>query len=222
MTLSDPWQPKAIVFDLLTALLNSWDSWDKATPTGSTTEGRRWRARYLDLTFGAGAYTPSTSYETLIRRAADDVGLPQSSADALLQGWAQLAPWPEVPRILEALRSKEYKIGVVTNCSNVLGQAAVQRVEQCVGNGFRFDGAVTAEESGYYKPVDYAYQYLFTKMGLSSSEVLFVAGSAGDVQGAHDAGMRVVWHNHVGLAKKGQAVSLRESTDLEGTLTGFL
>lgn len=222
MTLSDPWRPEAIVFDLLTALLNSWASWDRATPTGTTEEGRRWRARYLDLTFGAGAYTPSTSYETLIRRAATDVGLPQSSPDALLQGWAQLEPWPEVPRVLETLQSKGYKIGVVTNCSNVLGQAAVKRVEQCVGDGFRFDGAVTAEESGYYKPVDSAYQFLLTKMGLSSSEVLFVAGSAGDVQGAHDAGMRVVWHNHVGLAKKGQAVPLREGSNLGDTLMGFL
>lgn len=222
MTQSDAWQPKAIIFDLLTALLNSWDSWAKATPTGTTEEGRLWRARYLDLTFGAGAYTPSTSYETLIRRAANDVGLPRSSADALLQGWTQLEPWPEVPGVLQALRSKGYKIGVVTNCSILLGHAAVQRVEQCVGNGFRFDGAVTAEESGYYKPVNSAYQSLLTKMGLASSEVLFVAGSAGDVQGAHDAGMRVVWHNHVGLGRKGQAVPLREGSNLEDTLMGFL
>lgn len=91
-----------------------------------------------------------------------------------------------------------------------------------MGDRFRFDGAVTAEQSGFYKPVKAAYEAILTQMGLSASEVLFVAGSAGDVQGASDAGMRVVWHNHVGLAKKGEAVPLREGKDLEDTLLGFL
>lgn len=218
----DSWQPKAVVFDLLTALLDSWESWSKATPSQTNEQGLRWRSRYLDLTFGAGAYTHSTSYEALVRRAADDVGLPQAAADALLREWAQLQPWPEVPRVFQALRSKGLAIGVVTNCSNVLGHVAVERVEQCVGNGFRFDAAVTAEESGFYKPVKAAYDCLLAQMGLSSSEVLFVAGSAGDVQGASDAGMQVVWHNHAGLARKGQAVPLREGRDLEETLAGLL
>lgn len=222
MTDSDSWQPKAVVFDLLTALLDSWDSWAKATPTQTTEEGRRWRSRYLDLTFGAGAYTPATSYEALIRRAADEVGLPQSAADALLREWTQLQPWPEVPCVLQTLKSRGFKIGVVTNCSKPLGHAAVERVEQCVGNDFRFDSAVTAEESGFYKPVKAAYDFILTEMGLTSSEVLFVAGSAGDVQGASDAGMQVVWHNQVGLARKGQAVPLREGSDLQDTLAGFL
>lgn len=218
----DQWQPKAIVFDLLTALINSWDSWAQATPTRSPEDGRRWRARYLDLTFGAGAYTPSTSYEALIRRAAEDVGLPLSAADELLREWTRLEPWPEVPRVLQSLRFKKLKLGVVTNCSKDLGHTAVKKVEARVGGGFQFDGAVTAEQTGFYKPVRAAYDFLLTEMGVSASDVLFVAGSAGDVQGAKDAGMQVVWHNHVGLAKKGQAIPLREGKDLEDALMGFL
>lgn len=217
-----PWKPKAVVFDLLTALLNSWDSWTNATPSQVPEDGRRWRARYLNLTFGAGAYTPSTSYETLIRKAADDTGLPQSAPDELLRTWPQLEPWSEVPRVLRELQTKGYRIGVVTNCSIRLGQVAIQRVEQCVGAGFHFDAAVTAEQSGFYKPVRAAYEAILKEMDLAADEVLFVAGSAGDVQGASDAGMRVVWHNHVGLAKKGEAIPLREGRDLEDALLGFL
>lgn len=217
-----PWAPKAVVFDLLTALLNSWDSWTNATPSQSPEDGRRWRTRYLELTFGAGAYTPSTSYETLVRKAADETGFPPSAPDELLRTWSNLDPWPEVPRVLRALRTKGCRIGVVTNCSTALGQAAIGRVEQCVGGGFRFDTAVTAEQSGFYKPVGAAYEFVLKDMGLAADEVLFVAGSAGDVQGASDAGMRVVWHNHVGLAKKGEAVPLREGRNLEDALMGFL
>lgn len=216
------WQPKAIVFDLLTALLNSWDAWDRSTPSQTREEGHRWRARYLEITFGAGAYTPATAYEKLVRDAARDVGLPDSAPRALLEGWAQLEPWPEAGEVLRALRSRGFGLGVVTNCSAELGRAAVHGVETNVGGGFSFDAAVTAEDSGFYKPVRAAYEAVLGELGVQAGDVLFVAGSAGDVQGATDAGMRVVWHNRVGLAKKGEAVPLREGKNLHDILDGFL
>lgn len=217
------WQPKAIVFDLLTALLNSWDTWAQSTPTQTQEDGRRWRERYLELTFGAGAYTPATSYEELVRRSARDVDLPPSAPDALLQAWTQLEAWPEVGSVLRTLRARGLvQLGVVTNCSRDLGHRAVSGVEACVGDGFHFDATVTAEESGFYKPVTAAYEAVLVKMGVKAEDVLFVAGSAGDVQGATDAGMKVVWHNHVGLAKKGSAVPLREGKTLYDALEGFL
>lgn len=226
----DPnWRPKAIVFDLLTALLDSWSLWDASTPSKTQEEGRRWRKQYLELTFGAGAYKiPSTAYESLVKQSARDVGLPDSAPAALLQGWeAGLHAWPEAGRVLAQLRGRGYKLGVVTNCSADLGRAAVRRAEGCVGGGgdsggFRFDAAVTAEESGFYKPVRAAYEAVLPGLGVGVDEVLFVAGSAGDVQGATDAGMRVVWHNRVGLDRKGDAVAMREGRTLDDALSGFL
>jgi hypothetical protein len=55
----------AVVFDLLTALLNSWTLWNAVA--GSDAAGLRWRRKYLDLTYGAGAYRP---YERIIAEAA--------------------------------------------------------------------------------------------------------------------------------------------------------
>lgn len=223
MTQNDPnWRPKAIVFDLLTALLDSWSVWDTSTPSGTSEEGRRWRKQYLELTFGAGAYTTSTAYESLVEQSARDAGLPDSAPAALLQNWQSLQAWPEVARVLAELRGKGYKLGVVTNCSAELGRAAVRRAEECVGGGFRFDATITAEESGFYKPVKAAYEAVLPQLGVTVDEVLFVAGSAGDVQGATDAGMRVVWHNRVGLAKKGDAIAMREGKTLDEALRGFL
>ena len=225
MTQNDTnWRPKAIIFDLLTALLDSWSLWDASTPSKTPEEGRRWRKQYLELTFGAGAYTnPSTAYESLVRQSARDVGLPDSAPEALLRDWeAGLHAWPEVTRVLTELRGKRYKLGVVTNCSAELGRVAVRRAEECVGEGFKFDAAITAEESGFYKPVRAAYEAVLPKLGVGVDEVLFVAGSAGDVQGATDAGMRVVWHNRVGLARKGDAVAMREGNTLDDALSGFL
>lgn len=220
------WQPKAIVFDVLTALLDSWSLWDASTPTGSASEGRPWRHRYLETTFSLpdGEYAP---YEDCVRRAAADVGLPPSTAETLLRDWGNLRAWPEVAKVLPALRERGYKLGVVTNCSRERGQVAIGNAEQSAtaragGKVFVFDAAVTAEESGFYKPAFKAYNAILTRLGVDASDVLFVAGSSGDVQGATNAGMRVVWHNKAGLPKKGEAVPLRESSTLHDALSGFL
>ncbi|KAI0394976.1 putative 2-deoxyglucose-6-phosphate phosphatase [Xylariaceae sp. FL0594] len=216
------WRPKAIVFDLLTGLVNSWALWDASTPSGSSEEGMRWRQKYLEITFGKGAYTP---YEDLVKQAAEEADLPQSAPDALLREWPNLAPWPEDGEVLRALRALGYKLGVVTNCSKHLGNLAARRVESSASQehqSFAFDAVVTAEESGFYKPVKEAYEAILEAFNLEADEVLFVAGSAGDVQGATDAGMKVVWHNHIGLAKKGNAVPLREGKTLDDALKDFL
>ncbi|KAK7414024.1 hypothetical protein QQX98_007056 [Neonectria punicea] len=208
------WRPKAVVFDLLTALLDSWTLWDASTPSATSSEGRLWRGRYLDLTFGAGAYVP---YEELVRRAASDVGLPDSAPAALLRDWEKLEPWPEVSEVLQQLKMQGRKLGVVTNCSKHLGHVAAERAGQGI-----FHAVVTAEESGFYKPVRQAYQAVLTELGVEAQDVLFVAGSAGDVEGATKAGMKVVWHNRVGLDKKGDAVPLRQASTLDDALRDFL
>ncbi|KAJ5116912.1 hypothetical protein N7456_001260 [Penicillium angulare] len=206
------WRPKAIIFDLLTALLDSWTLWDASTPSATEAEGRLWRARYLEVTFSQGTYVP---YEQLVHQAANDVGLPDSAPKTLLENWGSLQPWPEVPGVLEELRLKGYKLGVVTNCSQYLGRIASSRAG-------RFDAIVTAEESGFYKPAREAYEAILTAMDVEAEDVLFVAGSAGDVEGATAVGMKVVWHNKVGLAKKGDAIPLREGKSLDQALADFL
>jgi FMN phosphatase YigB (HAD superfamily) len=136
------WQPKAILFDLLTALLDSWSTWDAATIAagGDASMGHIWRKRYLELTFGCGPYKP---YEELTAQSARDVGLGDEAAKQLSNEWSTLQPWPEVPSVLEKMKEKGYKLGVVTNCSTELGKEAVERV------GVEFDVVVTAEEAGY-------------------------------------------------------------------------
>ena len=67
------------LFDLLTALLDSWAVWNSVA--GSEAAGGAWRGEYLRLTYGCGAYVP---YEQLVRAAARTTGLPDTAADALV------------------------------------------------------------------------------------------------------------------------------------------
>jgi len=195
---------QAILFDLLTALLDSWTVWDETA--GSAELGRKWRAEYLHRTYGCGAYRP---YETLVREAAQTVGLDDRYCVALERNWSRLAPWPGVTATLEAL-AKTHRLGIVTNCSEKLGKAAAARV------GVPFDVVVTSERAGHYKPDPRPYELAIAELGLPPARILFVAGSAYDLFGTSKTGLDTYWHNRVGLtAPAGAPRPLIESRTME-------
>jgi 2-haloacid dehalogenase len=176
---------RAVAFDLLTALLDSWTLWERVAP-GS---GFAWRDRYLVLTHGAGAYVP---YEALVEQAAVDVGIGPGAAVDLVARWDEVEPWPETRRVLAGIASK-VRTGVVTNCSRALGRRAVDRL------GVPVQAVVTAEDAGWYKPDRHPYLEALTRLGFPAASVLFVAGSVSDIGGAAGVGMDVYWHNRRGL-----------------------
>jgi 2-haloacid dehalogenase len=201
---------RAVIFDLLTALLDSWSVWDASA--GSKILGRRWRARYLELTYTCGPYRP---YEELVAEAAADAGLPPTATAALRANWDSLTPWPEAQRELSRLRARGLCLGVVTNCSTELGRRAAARC------GVAFDAIATAEEAGFYKPRPEPYRAVLAALEVSADHALFVAGSPADVAGAAAVGMAVVWHNRAGLPARPGSAPLREAVTLDAALEGL-
>ncbi len=176
---------------------------------GGEDAGRRWRAAYLELTYGCGAYRP---YETLVAEAACNTGLSPQLADRLLSAWDEIETWPEAPRVLSDL-AQTHRLGIVTNCSERLGRAAAERV------GVRFEVVVTAERAGFYKPDPAPYRLAVSELQLDASEVLFVAGSGFDLVGTARVGLDTYWHNRVGLARPAAAPPpLREARSLDDLL----
>jgi 2-haloacid dehalogenase len=178
----------AVVFDLLTALLNSWKLWNDVA--GSDEDGRRWRRAYLGATYQCGRYRP---YEHLIREAAEAAGIPLEKADELISRWGELEPWSDVAEVVGTL-AQRVPLGIATNSSNALADVAVAAV------GVEFAAVVTAETAGYYKPRPEPYLCTLKKLGVAPERTLFVAGSAADVPGATNVGMSVFWHNRAGLS----------------------
>jgi 2-haloalkanoic acid dehalogenase type II len=183
-----PRYPNAILFDLLTALLDSWTLWNRAA--GSEPAGRTWRAEYLRLTYGCGEYV---RYETLVRQAAANVGLPESAPETLEQNWLSLSPWDGAAAALQQLQ-RHCRLAVVTNCSRRLGEQAASILP------VQWDVVVTAEEAGRYKPDPRPYQLALDRLGVRPSEAAFVAGSSYDLFGTAAVGLRTYWHNRVGLS----------------------
>ncbi|WP_374703677.1 HAD-IA family hydrolase [Burkholderia sp. WAC0059] len=201
-----PRYPKAVLFDLLTALLDSWTLWNRSA--GSELAGRAWRAEYLRLTYGCGQYV---EYETLVRQAAQHVGLPASAPQALEENWLELAPWNGA---LDALRQLQphCKLAVVTNCSNRLGRQAASILP------VRWDAVVTAEEAGTYKPDPRPYRLALDALNVSPREAAFVAGSSYDMFGTAAVGLRTYWHNRIGLP----LVARAQTPEIESPTLGSL
>ena len=111
----------------------------------------RWRRRYLEITYGCGSYRP---YETLVREAAADVGLPKGLGSELERRWLELQPWPKAAAVLKAI---PVPLAVATNCSIRLGKQAADRV------GIPFRVVETAESVGFYKPRPEVYRAVLQK-----------------------------------------------------------
>jgi 2-haloacid dehalogenase len=185
---------RAVIFDLLTAVLDSWSLWNSVA--GDAERGLAWRREYLRLTYGAGAYRP---YEDIVAEAAANAGLGPDGPARLVERWDELMPWPEAPAVLQALQ-RSLPLAAVTNCSEQLGRRAAARA------GVRFDVLVTAERAGWYKPDPRPYRLALAELELPAEQALFVAGSPADLPGAAGVGLPVVWHNRLGLAPFARSV----------------
>jgi 2-haloalkanoic acid dehalogenase type II len=196
----------AVLFDLLTALLDSWSLWNDVA--GGEAAGLRWRREYLRRTYGTSAYRP---YEALVAEAAAETGLDGRAAQNLAARYGELRPWPGVETELAHFAADSIKLGVATNCSEALGKIAASRV------GVGFDVLVTAERAGFYKPDPHPYQLALAELGVAPARCLFVAGSAYDLVGAARVGLDIWWHDRIGMAKPPEAPDpLRHTRDLNG------
>jgi 2-haloalkanoic acid dehalogenase type II len=190
---------RAIGFDLLTALLDTWTLWSAVA--GDRALGMRWHGASQAMLRGQ----PYRPFDQIVRDSALEVGISPATADQLLRRWGEFEPWPDVPAVLERLAGTTRFI--VTNCSRELGARAAKRAGS-------FDLVVTAEEAGAYKPDPRPYRTALAKLGLDAGAVLFVAGSAHDIGGAVRVGMPVYWANRGQVPPPTDAVALRNEPDM--------
>jgi 2-haloalkanoic acid dehalogenase type II len=198
----------AVLFDLLTALLDSWSLWNAIA--GEAESGRRWRFEYLRITYQTGAYR---AYEDLVAEAAEVVGLPRGLAADLASRYFELQPWPCVQETLGTLAAAGVSLGVVTNCSERLGRIAADRL------GVDLAVIVTAERAGFYKPHPRPYRLGLEELKVDPEHCLFVAGSAYDLAGTAKVGLPTYWHDRIGMtAPEGVPAPLAHESSLKPLL----
>jgi 2-haloacid dehalogenase len=101
----------------------------------------------------------------------------------------KLKPFPDVVAALERLRSRGYKLAILSNGDPDMLEAAGPHI------GFRFDHVISVEEAGYFKPHWKTYAKAAEIIGEDPTRILFVANHAFDCIGAKSYGMRTAFVN---------------------------
>ena len=170
-------QVRAVLFDLLMAVMNSPAIW--ASAAGDERRGMAWR----DAATRRMAASPTyVRYEELVVGAAAEVGLAPEAASELFDRWREMDPWPDAA----ALSRLALPYAFVTNCSKPLARVAADRSQLTP----RF--VLSAEEAGWHKPDRRIYQEACARLTSPPKSTLFVAGSAYDAEGARAAGLQAV------------------------------
>jgi len=136
--------------------------WNAAA--GSEPQGRAWRAEYLRLTYGCGAYVP---YEELVAAAARQWA--SSPRRAKLEAlWPELPVWSGAQAALDAIEGRAR-----LESSQLLPAGSADWPPTAADLlGLRRDGG----DAGYYKPDPRPYQFALRSLGVEPEEAAFVAG----------------------------------------------
>jgi 2-haloacid dehalogenase len=102
--------------------------------------------------------------------------------------------FPEVPSVLERLKTMGIKTAILSNGTPGMLQSAVSnaRIEQLL------DAVLSVEEVGVYKPHPKVYQLAVDRLGVERQAISFQSSNAWDAWSASAFGMRVVWCNRYG------------------------
>ncbi|HTS40530.1 MAG TPA: haloacid dehalogenase type II [Stellaceae bacterium] len=114
--------------------------------------------------------------------------------ERLMQLYLTLAPFPEVPAVLDELRKTGLKLAILSNGSPKMLDALVKgaKLEKF------FDAVLSVEDAGVYKPHPKVYQLAVDRLRTAPSAISFQSSNAWDAYGASAFGMQVVWCNRYG------------------------
>jgi 2-haloacid dehalogenase len=134
-----------------------------------------------------------TPYREIGHRAVSHVmdrcgiGYTQDEVRWLVSEIEKLKPFPDVVAALHRLRSRGYKLAILSNGDRDMLKAAGPHI------GFAFDHVISVQEAGYFKPHWKTYAKAAELLGQAPAGILFVANHAFDCIGAKSYGMRAAF-----------------------------
>ena len=166
-----------------------------------------WQRTILDRYVDFWRVTADGLDFALDAHGVDDAAL----RDNLLNAYLTLDCYPEVPRVLNALKEAGLKTAILSNGSPMMLEAAVESA----GLGGMFDAVLSVDELRVYKPSAEVYQLAMDALEVGRGQVSFQSSNAWDAAAAATFGFRVAWCNRFGQARE----RLPDAPDVEiGTL----
>jgi 2-haloacid dehalogenase len=114
--------------------------------------------------------------------------------ERLLALYWELQAYEEVPEMLAKLKEQGFITAILSNGSPDMLNGAVQSA----GLEELLDDVLSVESVGIFKPSAKVYDLVGQKLGVASSEVLFVSSNGWDAAGACRYGFQTVWVNRAG------------------------
>jgi 2-haloacid dehalogenase len=133
----------------------------------------------------------------------------------LLDGFLQLAPWPDAADALQKLKNAGVRVITIANFSPMMLRMNAANA----GLTPLFDEFVSTDETHTYKPDPRAYRLGMDHLKLAKDQVLFAAFGGWDAAGAKKFGYPTYWVNRFNQPVEELGVHAdRTSTDLAGLL----
>ncbi|TRD23523.1 haloacid dehalogenase type II [Palleronia caenipelagi] len=158
---------------------------------------RDWRAKQLEYTW-LRAVTGRHCDFWQVTQDGLDWALEAAGLDGdaelrarLLALYWELDAYPEVPEMLQALKSAGHTTAILSNGAPAMLEGAVNSASL----GALLDDVLSVEAVGVFKPADAVYDLVGKRFGGTRDDVLFVSSNGWDAGCAADYGFETVWVN---------------------------
>jgi len=123
-----------------------------------------------------------------------NIEMDMQSARNVLEPIRSVPAYPEVPKALEDLKTKGYRLAALTNSS----RKGMQTQLNNAGLARHFELLLSVEDIGIFKPHRHVYRWAARRMDINPQNCLFVAAHGWDVAGAMEAGMQATFLDRPG------------------------
>jgi 2-haloacid dehalogenase len=116
----------------------------------------------------------------------------------LMETYLKLDCYSEVPEALSILKSRGFRLAILSNGTPGMLEAAVKNsgIEELIEKNF------SVEAVGIFKPDFRVYQIAVDGMKVRSEEIVFQSSNAWDASGASAFGFKVAWVNRFGQSEE--------------------
>ena len=189
---------KAIIFDAYGTLFDVNSAAEKCKDKiGDKWEGfaNYWRTTQLEYTWLRSLMDRHKDFWQVtgdsLDKSMNKFKIDPTMKNELLDLYKTLSPFPEVPEILNLLKEKKYKLGILSNGTPTLLNELVKsnNIENI------FDDIFSIEDVGVYKPDSRVYDIPTKKYQLQKNEVAFLSANTWDVSGGGNYGYNAIWVN---------------------------
>jgi 2-haloacid dehalogenase len=189
---------KAIIFDAYGTLFDVNSAAEKSKDKiGDKWEGfaNYWRTTQLEYTWLRSLMDRHKDFwqvtEDSLDKSMNKFKIDPTMKNELLDLYKTLSPFPEVPEVLNLLKEKKYKLGILSNGTPSL----LSKLVKSNNLDNIFDDIFSIEEVGVYKPDSKVYDMPIKKYKIQKKEVAFLSANTWDVSGGGNYGYNSIWVN---------------------------